>query len=63
MKVKCIKDYFDLEMNRAVKALEEFEVTAARGRELAGTKNKAGMPLVEILETAKKKTAKKTEDK
>lgn len=63
MKVKCIKDYFDLEMNRAVKALEEFEVTAARGRELASAKNKAGFPLVEIIEAPKKKTAKKTEDK
>lgn len=59
MKVKCIKAYFDLEMNRAVKELEEFEVTAARGKELSGWNNKAGIPLVEILETAKKKASKK----
>lgn len=57
MKVKCIKAYFDLEMNRAVKELEEFEVTAARGKELSSRNNKAGIPLVEIIETPKKKKA------
>lgn len=70
MKVKAIKDYFDLELNKAVKALEEFEVSDARAKELAGSDNKAHQPLVEILEAtpttkkvAKATPKKKTEDK
>lgn len=61
MKVKAIKDYFDLELNRAVKALDEFEVSAGRAKELAGSDNKAMQPLVEIIEEAapKKSTKKK----
>lgn len=51
MKVKAIKDYFDLELNKAVKAMDEFEVSDARAKELAGKDNKAKQPLVEILET------------
>ena len=52
MKVKAIKDYFDLEMNRSVKELEEFEVSEARASVLAGSNNKAMQPLVEIIEEA-----------
>lgn len=70
MKVKAIKDYFDLEMKKAVKALDEFEVSDARAKELAGSNNKAKQPLVEILETpttpkkvANGGTKKKVEDK
>lgn len=58
MKVKAIKDYFDLELNRAVKALDEFEVSAARAKELASEKNKAKQPLVEILESTTPTTKK-----
>ena len=64
MKVKAIKDYFDLEMNKAVKALDEFEVSDARAKELASAKNKSKQPLVEILEetpTPKKNGGKKKE--
>lgn len=70
MKVKAIKDYFDLELNKAVKALDEFEVADARAKELASAKNKAHQPLVEIIEdptptkkVAKAATKKNTEDK
>lgn len=70
MRVKAIKDYFDLEMNKAVKALDEFEVSDVRAKELSGSQNKAKQPLVEILETpttpkkvAKGGTKKKVEDK
>ena len=59
MKVKAIKDYFDLELNRAVKELDEFEVSSARAKELAGANNKAKQPLVKILESKKKSTPKK----
>lgn len=58
MKVKAIKDYFDLELNRAVKALDEFEVSAARAKELASVNNKAKQPLVEILESTTPTTKK-----
>ena len=58
MKVKAIKDYFDLELNRAVKNLEEFEVSATRAKELSGTENKARQKLVEIIEPPKKKVKK-----
>lgn len=71
MKVKAIKDYFDLELNKAVKALDEFEVSEARAKELSGSDNKAKQPLVEVIEatpTTPKKVAKaapkkKVEDK
>lgn len=58
MKVKAIKDYFDLELNRTIQNLEEFEVSAARAKELSGTENKARQKLVEIIEPAKKKVKK-----
>ena len=58
MKVKALKDYFDLELNRAVKALDEFEVSAARARELAGADNKARQPLVEIIKATSPPTPK-----
>lgn len=51
MKVRCIQDYYDLELNRSVKRLEEFEVSEERGRELNSVKNKAKMVLVEIIDT------------
>ena len=58
MKVKAIKDYFDLELNRTIQNLEEFEVSAARAKELSSTENKARQKLVEIIEPAKKKVKK-----
>lgn len=62
MKVKAIHDYFDLELNRAVKRLEEFEVSDARAKTLSTKDNKAGIPLVEVVKPApakKKKAAAK----
>ena len=58
MKVKALKDYFDLELNRAVKALDEFEVSVKRAKELAGADNKAKQPLVEIIEATTPPTQK-----
>lgn len=52
MKVKAIKDYFDLELNKMVKALDEFDVSEERAKELSSADNKAKQPLVEILEVA-----------
>ena len=51
MKVKCIKDYYDLELKRTVKADEEIEVTAARGKALTTTENKAGCVLCQEVST------------
>lgn len=58
MKVRALKDYYDLELNKTVKALDEFEVADARAKELASAKNKAKQPLVEIVEEATPTTKK-----
>lgn len=59
MKVKAIKEYYDLELNKLVKPQDEYEVSEARAKELAGSDNKAKQPLVEILEAATPTTPKK----
>lgn len=66
MLVRAKENYYDLELQRTVKAGEENEVTAARGKELTTTANKAGRPLCEEVATeptaekvAKKPRAKK----
>lgn len=71
MKVKAIKDYYDLELEKFVSTGDEFEVSENRAKELAGSENKAKQPLVEIIKaapTTPKKVAKasakkKVEDK
>ena len=47
MRVKCIKDYHDLELKKKVTKGTEFEVTEARGKALTTNDNKAGYPLCE----------------
>lgn len=47
MKVKCIKDYYDLELKKNVSKGTEFEVTEERGKALTTSNNKAGYPLCE----------------
>jgi len=70
MRVKCIKDYQDLELKRLVKVGEEFEVSEARGKALTTVNNKAGRILCEevttpttekVAEAAPKKSRKKKE--
>ena len=47
MRVKCIKDYYDLDLRKKVAKGTEFEVTEARGKALTTNNNKAGYPLCE----------------
>ena len=51
MRVKCIKDYHDLELKKNVAKGDEFEVTEARGKALTTNANKAGEPLCEEVTT------------
>lgn len=51
MKVKAIKDFYDLVRQLNVKAGDEFEVSEARGKELTSVNNKAGYVLCEQLTT------------
>ena len=62
MKVKAIKDFYDLERKVNVKAGDEFEVSEARGKALTTTNNKAGCVLCEVL-TTPEKVVKKTRTK
>lgn len=58
MKVRAIKDYYDLDLGRLVKTTDEpFEVTAARGKALTTSANKAGYPLCEEVVTPTAETA------
>lgn len=51
MRVKCIKDYYDLELKKNVAKDDEFEVDDARGKALTTHNNKAGYPLCEEVTT------------
>ena len=51
MRVRAIKDFYDLERKISVKAGDEFEVTAARGKALTSKANKAAMAVCEELST------------
>lgn len=62
MLVKCVKEYYDLQLKRTINVNEEFEVTEARGKELASTNNKAGYPVCAILESKKSARKKKQEE-
>lgn len=50
MKVKAVERYYDLVLARHVLAGEEAEMTDERALELSGADNKAGRPLVIILQ-------------
>lgn len=49
-KVRVIKDYYDLQLERHLKVNDEVEMTEARAKELSGNDNKVGKPLVEIID-------------
>lgn len=49
MRVKCIKDFYDLERKVNVKTGDEFEVTKVRGEALTSVNNKAGKVLCEVV--------------
>lgn len=49
MKVRCLQRYSDLKLGRDILEGEELEMTKERAEELAGTENKAGVALVEII--------------
>lgn len=51
MRVKCINDYYDLELKKNVVKGTEFDVTDARGKTLTTHNNKAGYPLCEEVTT------------
>lgn len=55
MKVRCIKDYYDIEKKEAIAKGAEFEVSDERGKALTTTDNKAGYPVCEVVATAPKK--------
>lgn len=63
MKVKCVKDYFDLHLKRTVKKGEALSMPKERAVELSGEQNKAGMPLVEIVQGEDNSLTEKTEEK
>ena len=48
-KVKVIKAYYDLKLNKSLAVGAEVEMTDERATELSGTNNAIGVPLVEIL--------------
>jgi hypothetical protein len=51
MRVKCIKDYYDIELKKDVIKDTEFDVSDARGKALTTHGNKAGYPLCEEVTT------------
>lgn len=54
MLIKCIKNYFDLELKRSIKVNETIDVTEARAKELCSVDNKAGFVLCELVPTTEK---------
>lgn len=63
MKVKCIKEYNDLQKKRAVKVGEEFEVSAERAKILLSASVVEEVTAENSSDTApKKKTPKKKEE-
>lgn len=49
MRVRCLRRYSDLKLGRDILEGEELEMAKERAEELAGTENKAGIALVEII--------------
>lgn len=63
-KVRVIKDYYDLKLERHLKVNDEVDMTEARAKELSGKENKVGEPLVEIIDASTgEKAAKKPRKK
>lgn len=66
MRVKCVKEYYDLQLKKTVQVGEVYDVAEERAMELASTNNKAGAVLVEMqpepAEKAAKGRKKKQED-
>lgn len=58
MRVRCVKEYYDLQIKKTVTVGEVYDVSEARAEELASTNNKAGAVLVEMLPDASEKAAK-----
>lgn len=56
MKVKALKTYYDLVLKKEIKEGQEVEMTEERAAELSTEKNKTGLKLVEIMETAEQET-------
>lgn len=54
MKVKAIKDFYDLVRKTDVKAGDEFEVSEARATELSTANNRAGYAVCEVLADVEK---------
>lgn len=50
MKVRAIREYYDLELKKSVKVGDELTVSAARGKALSSKNNKAGYILCEVIE-------------
>lgn len=49
MKVRALKDYYDIALKQTIKKGQEVEMTEERAKELSTEKNKAKMKLVEII--------------
>jgi hypothetical protein len=64
--IKCIKTYFDLQLNKTVNVGDELKVSDARADELTTNNNKAGYQLcevVEVIEEVKEEPKKKRASK
>ena len=66
-KVRVIKAYYDLKLEKHLNVNDEVDMTEARAKELSGNDNKVGEPLVEIIdaptgEKAAKKPRKKPDN-
>ena len=49
MRVRCVKEFYDLERKVNVKTGDEFEVSKARGEALTSVNNKAASVLCEVV--------------
>ena len=63
MRVKCVKEYYDLQLKKPVQIGEVYDVPEDRAMELAGTNNKACAVLVEMLTEPSEKAAKRRKKK
>ncbi len=63
-KVRVIKAYYDLKLERHLNVNDEVDMTEARAKELSGKYNAVGEPLVEIIDASTgEKAAKKPRKK
>lgn len=54
MKVRAIKNFYDLKRKQDVKAGDEFDVSEERARELSTANNRAGYAVCEVLADVEK---------